>query len=77
MTKFLVLIFALFVSACGNESREDDGKKVELAYAGKTVSVGGEEWLAVYTDKTFFWNEALNICPDDWHLPDEYEWHNL
>jgi uncharacterized protein (TIGR02145 family) len=77
MTKFLVLIFTLFVSACGNESREDHGKKVALAYAGKTAFVGGLEWLAAYTDKTFFWNEALNICPDDWHLPDEYEWHIL
>lgn len=77
MTKFFVLIFAFFFSACGNESREDGGKKDVFAYAGKTASVGGDEWLAVYTDKTFLLNEALNICPDDWHLPDKYEWHKL
>jgi uncharacterized protein (TIGR02145 family) len=60
MIKFLFLLFLLFFSSCENE----------------TLSINDFNILrsTLIDDKIYDWNSALNVCPENYHLPDVEEW---
>ena len=75
--RVIILFFLLIVVSCTSNSQKS---------AIEILEIGENEWMIMNLSKVdslgnkidfFTYKEALNACPEGWHLPTINEWNNL
>ena len=65
--KKLIIVFVFLLLACSQENRENAKDEHPKANAPA-------DWI--FLNGSYSWGEALNACPEGYHLPDKFEWEN-
>ena len=65
--KKLITVFVFLLLACSQENRENAKDEHPKANAPA-------DWI--FLNGSYSWGEALNACPEGYHLPDKFEWEN-
>ena len=65
--KKLITVFVFLLLACSPENREN-------AKDEQPKKIVPADWI--FLNGSYSWGEALNACPEGYHLPDKFEWDN-